>query len=155
MDVRESRLLIQEDVMDDPPNPRMAAMDMIMLSLGGKQRGIDRWQQLAQQAGLRMVQVHRDLNGKSESLCVIECVKDDSSENGTGMGEGLSTTSSPSPRHSPSSSISCADSSKALPPNAAQSGMMLASALTLPVDASRLTPILGAMARQVQAWLWR
>lgn len=63
--------------MEDPPSPRMSAMDMIMLSLGGKQRSLEQWRELASYAGLKVVGVHRDRSGRSESLCVIECVLDD------------------------------------------------------------------------------
>lgn len=63
--------------MEDPPSPRMSAMDMIMLSLGGKQRSLEQWRELASYAGLKVVGVHRDRSGRSESLCVIECILDD------------------------------------------------------------------------------
>ncbi|KXJ91696.1 S-adenosyl-L-methionine-dependent methyltransferase [Microdochium bolleyi] len=169
MDPHESRLLIQEDVMDDPPNPRMAAMDMIMLSLGGKQRSLDKWRQLARQAGLRVVQVHRDRSGKSESLCVIECVRDDRDD--TDLGGLSSATSRSDTSHnrtaspqsssrqslSPSTSSAATVSEKLQPPT----GPMVASALALPPMSffapitTGLTESLARATRQARAWLWR
>ncbi|KAG8162552.1 hypothetical protein KVR01_008317 [Diaporthe batatas] len=70
----DSRLLIQEDVLDNPPNQWAAYLDFMMLGLGGKQRTLQNWEQLLGSVGLRIASVTRG-EGPWKSLSVIEAVK--------------------------------------------------------------------------------
>lgn len=70
----DSRVLIQEDVMDNPPQPLAATLDVLMLGLGGKQRTLDCWIQVAAAAGLEVSGVSRG-KGRWTSLGVVECIK--------------------------------------------------------------------------------
>lgn len=70
----DSRLLIQEDVLENPPHPWAAYLDFMMLGLGGKQRTLKNWEQLLGSVGLRVASVTRG-EGPWKSLSVIEAVK--------------------------------------------------------------------------------
>lgn len=70
----DSRLLIQEDVLDNPPHQWAAYLDFMMLGLGGKQRTLQNWEQLLGSVGLRIASVTRG-QGPWKSLSVIEAVK--------------------------------------------------------------------------------
>ncbi|KAK0630493.1 O-methyltransferase [Bombardia bombarda] len=70
----DSKLLLQEDVLDNPPNLWSASMDFLMLGFGGKQRTRETWDQLAGEAGLEIVGVSRG-KGTWENQTVIELVK--------------------------------------------------------------------------------
>lgn len=72
----DSRLLIQEDVLDNPPHQWAAYLDFMMLGLGGKQRTLKNWEQLLGSVGLRIASVTRG-EGPWKSLSVIEAVKQD------------------------------------------------------------------------------
>jgi hypothetical protein len=70
----DSRLLIQEDVLDNPPHQWAAYLDFMMLGFGGKQRTLKNWEQLLGSVGLRIASVTRG-EGPWKSLSVIEAVK--------------------------------------------------------------------------------
>ncbi|KAH8895454.1 O-methyltransferase [Thozetella sp. PMI_491] len=70
----DSRLLIEEDVMENPPYHIAAMMDIMMLGYGGKQRTIELWEKIAAEAGLRISSVSRG-SGPWKTMCVIECMK--------------------------------------------------------------------------------
>lgn len=70
----DSRLLIQEDVLDNPPHQWAAYLDFMMLGFGGKQRTLKNWEQLVGSVGLRIASVTRG-EGPWKSLSVIEAVK--------------------------------------------------------------------------------
>lgn len=70
----DSRLLLQEDVMENPPNHMAAMLDFMMLGFGGKQRTLQTWEQVVGDAGLRIASISRG-QGPWRSLAVIECVK--------------------------------------------------------------------------------
>lgn len=70
----DSRLLIQEDVLDNPPHQWAAYLDFMMLNLGGKQRTLKNWEQLLGSVGLRIASVSTG-EGPWKSLSVIEAVK--------------------------------------------------------------------------------
>ena len=68
----DSKLLIQEDVLDETPDPLASVVDMLMMSFGGKQRTLDCWNQVTSEAGLQISGIFRGTQG---SLAVIECTK--------------------------------------------------------------------------------
>ncbi|OIW23060.1 O-methyltransferase [Coniochaeta ligniaria NRRL 30616] len=70
----DSRLLLQEDVMENPPNHMAAMLDFMMLGFGGKQRTLQTWEEVVGNAGLRISSISRG-EGPWRSLAVIECVK--------------------------------------------------------------------------------
>jgi O-methyltransferase domain len=70
----DSKVVIQEDVMDNPPSNSAAMLDIMMLGFGGKQRTLETWQKVISAAGLQISSVAKG-NGPWKSLCVIECVK--------------------------------------------------------------------------------
>jgi len=70
----DSKLLIEEDILDNPPNPIAAVTDMMMMNFGGKQRNLETWQRIAANAGLRITGVFRGESTHS-SIGVLECEK--------------------------------------------------------------------------------
>ncbi|KAK7739767.1 hypothetical protein SLS53_005737 [Cytospora paraplurivora] len=48
----DSRLLVQEDVLDNPPNKMASFMDFMMIGFGGKQRTLESWSRLFNAVGL-------------------------------------------------------------------------------------------------------
>jgi hypothetical protein len=70
----DSRLLVQEDVMENPPNHMAAMLDFMMLGFGGKQRTLQKWEEMTGNAGLKITSISRG-KGPWRSLAVIECVK--------------------------------------------------------------------------------
>ena len=78
----DSRLLLQEDIMENPPNHMAAMLDFMMLGFGGKQRTLQTWEEVIGNAGLRISSISKG-KGPWRSLAVIECVKkEDSTSNG-------------------------------------------------------------------------
>ena len=72
----DSRILIEEDVMDDPPNRYTAAFDFTMLGFGGKQRTEGCWREvITRSGGLRLASITKG-HGRLKSSCVIQCVKE-------------------------------------------------------------------------------
>ena len=66
----DSRLLIVEVLVDDPPTTRQATFDMMMLIAAGKERTLASFEHIAGRAGLRITQV-----SQFEKLtAVIECM---------------------------------------------------------------------------------
>ncbi|KAI3392444.1 hypothetical protein diail_5688 [Diaporthe ilicicola] len=70
----DSRLLIQEDVLGNPPHQWTAYLDLMMMGIGGKQRTLKNWEQLLGSVGLRIASV-AGAEGPWKSLSVIEAVK--------------------------------------------------------------------------------
>jgi hypothetical protein len=70
----DSKLLLQEDIMDNPPYHMAATLDFMMMGFGGKQRTLETWEEVVGNAGLRISGVSRG-KGSWRSLAVIECVK--------------------------------------------------------------------------------
>lgn len=70
----DSRLLIQEDVMGNPPHYTSTMLDFMMLTFGGKQRSLECWKDVLGRAGLDINNVSRG-QGPWRHLAVIECVK--------------------------------------------------------------------------------
>jgi hypothetical protein len=69
-----SRVLINEDILDDPPHQMQAWLDFMMLGFGGKQRSIDMWDKILGDAGLKRTSVSRG-QGPWRGLGVLEAVK--------------------------------------------------------------------------------
>ncbi|OHW97999.1 o-methyltransferase [Colletotrichum incanum] len=70
----ESRLLIQEDVMGNPPHWTTTMLDFMMLTFGGKHRTLECWTNVLRRAGLEIKSVSMG-NGPWRHLAVIECTK--------------------------------------------------------------------------------
>lgn len=68
----DSRLLIVEQVLDNPPNGHASALDVMMAVIGGKERTLEKFGEIAAQAGLRIVKSHET---KGSDVAVIECAK--------------------------------------------------------------------------------
>ncbi|OAP63925.1 hypothetical protein AYL99_03152 [Fonsecaea erecta] len=68
----DSRVLITEQVMPNPPTALNAWTDLCMMNLGGKERTEKMFDDLTASAGLKMVGVHKSL---ATDVAVIECVK--------------------------------------------------------------------------------
>ncbi|TLD30860.1 hypothetical protein PspLS_03035 [Pyricularia sp. CBS 133598] len=68
----DSRILIAEDVSSNPPHPLTAMMDMLMLTVGGKERTMEDFEAVIKEAGLRVSSVSRSADSP---MAVIECVK--------------------------------------------------------------------------------
>lgn len=69
---RDSRLLIVDLLMDNPPTPSAAAMDLFMCITAGKERTIEMFERLTADAGLRITRI---VPGKTSEMGVLECVK--------------------------------------------------------------------------------
>ncbi|KAK3690325.1 O-methyltransferase [Podospora appendiculata] len=70
----DSKLLLQEDIAENPPNRESAWLDLLMLGFGGKQRTLDNWERVLGAAGLEIASIASG-KGPWKSLRVIECVK--------------------------------------------------------------------------------
>ena len=68
----DSRVLIVEQALTNPPTARAATADVLMSTLGGKERTVEMFQVLAMQAGLTIVQVYPS---PDSDYVVIECMK--------------------------------------------------------------------------------
>lgn len=67
----DSRILLEEDVMDSPPHHMAAMLDLMMLGFGGKQRTIECWHDVVGRAGLEIKTVSKG-KGPWRSLAVLE-----------------------------------------------------------------------------------
>lgn len=65
----DSRLLIVETLMTNPPSPLQAAMDLMMLTLSGKERTLEGFKAITGRAGLKITKVS-EIPGFN---AVIEC----------------------------------------------------------------------------------
>lgn len=74
----DSRILIEEDIHDDPPHNMAAMLDFMMLGLGGKERQLSCWEKVIGNAGLKIRSISRG-KGPWRTLSVIECVKEEAS----------------------------------------------------------------------------
>lgn len=68
----DSKLLIVDHVMDDPPSPQASSSDLFMACLGGKERTLHNFEAITAQAALKIVGVHRN---EGTDAAVVECVK--------------------------------------------------------------------------------
>lgn len=68
----DSRLLIVEQVLGNPPSPFAAANDVWMATIGGKERPLESFDAIASRAGLKIAKVHPT---PGSEVAVIECKK--------------------------------------------------------------------------------
>jgi hypothetical protein len=66
----DSRVLIVEQVLTNPPAAFVAVNDVYMMTLGGKERTLEGFRQIATRAGLEVVRAH-DTTGSD--VAVVEC----------------------------------------------------------------------------------
>ncbi|OLN97441.1 Demethylsterigmatocystin 6-O-methyltransferase 1 [Colletotrichum chlorophyti] len=71
----DSKILIQEDIMDSPPTAHASSVDFMMLGIGGKQRTLQCWEKVISQAGLKISGISRPKSQQQHAIAVIECVK--------------------------------------------------------------------------------
>ncbi|KAL0941938.1 o-methyltransferase [Colletotrichum truncatum] len=67
----DSKVLIAETVMDNPPMAMQSMFDFTMINIGGKERTLKGWTELAARAGLKVENVY----GRGQFIQIIECVK--------------------------------------------------------------------------------
>jgi hypothetical protein len=70
----DSKILLQEDVMDNPPSHMATMLDLMMMGFGGKQRTIENWKKVVDAAGLEISGISTG-KGPWRTLSVLECVK--------------------------------------------------------------------------------
>ncbi|KXJ87992.1 S-adenosyl-L-methionine-dependent methyltransferase [Microdochium bolleyi] len=68
----DSKLLIGDTVIQDPPSPAGAMVDFFLSTIGGKERTLDGFRQVVAQAGLRVTGV---FPAKQGDFTFMECVK--------------------------------------------------------------------------------
>lgn len=68
-----ARVLIVEQVVADPPSPRSAAADMIMLNIGGKERSAAGFKKIVEGAGMKIVNIHHK---EGSEVGMVECARD-------------------------------------------------------------------------------
>jgi hypothetical protein len=66
----DSRLLIVEQILDFPPLPFAAAADVLISTIGGKERTMDEFESVVSRAGLKISQVCRT---PDSDVGIIEC----------------------------------------------------------------------------------
>ncbi|KAI1462016.1 S-adenosyl-L-methionine-dependent methyltransferase [Annulohypoxylon moriforme] len=71
-DEPRARILISEHIMTNPPDRRVAAMDIIMMTWASRERTVQQFERLADRAGLVVVKVHQ---AEGSTLGVVECKK--------------------------------------------------------------------------------
>ncbi|RDL32697.1 S-adenosyl-L-methionine-dependent methyltransferase [Venustampulla echinocandica] len=69
----DSRVLIGEAVMDNPPARSVALVDFLLSTVGGKERTVDGFREIASRAGLKVRAVHQ---GKQRGMSIVECEKE-------------------------------------------------------------------------------
>lgn len=68
----DSRLLIVEEILSNPPTAFGSAQDILMAALGGKERTIEDWRALTGRAGLSLKATYRT---EGSGVAVIECAR--------------------------------------------------------------------------------
>ncbi|KAI1802767.1 S-adenosyl-L-methionine-dependent methyltransferase [Daldinia bambusicola] len=71
-DEPQARVLINEQIMTDPPHRFVASMDLLMLTMAARVRSEQQFEKLANQAGLILVKVHKP---EGTTMGVVECRK--------------------------------------------------------------------------------
>ena len=69
----DSKLIIGEDILHDPPQADEAYIDFIMLNVGGKQRNLMTWEKVISAAGLKISSISTAKGPMN--ISAIECVK--------------------------------------------------------------------------------
>lgn len=74
--VEDSRLLIQEHVLQNPRSISNALSDWAVLAVGGKERSLDMWHKLMGASGLKITHISEPKEPYNKFPCfVIECTK--------------------------------------------------------------------------------
>ncbi|CAK7231322.1 hypothetical protein SEUCBS140593_007886 [Sporothrix eucalyptigena] len=68
----DSKLLIVDHVMDNPPSANAASSDLFMACLGGKERTLHNFEEITAEAKLTIVGVHRNVG---TDAAIVECIK--------------------------------------------------------------------------------
>ena len=68
----DSRLLIVEQILGEPPSVEAGMMDVVMATIGGKERTRDMFGTLATAAGLKVNEIYP---AEGSDVGFIECVK--------------------------------------------------------------------------------
>lgn len=68
----DSRVLIAEQMLADPPKPQATAIDLIMLNIGGKERTRAMFDEVITKAGLELIGFH---SRPGSEHGVLECKK--------------------------------------------------------------------------------
>ncbi|KAF2669467.1 O-methyltransferase [Microthyrium microscopicum] len=68
----DSRVLIVDQIMENPPPPLVAQTDFCMLTISGKERTREMFEELVGRAGLKVLEVHL---AKGTPVGVVECIK--------------------------------------------------------------------------------
>jgi hypothetical protein len=68
----DSRILICELILDNPPMQAAAQTDLVVMNMSGKERTVKMFAELTEKVGLKIVKVHRH---KNALVGVVECVK--------------------------------------------------------------------------------
>jgi hypothetical protein len=69
----DSKLLIVENILSNPPQPFNAAMDILMSLIGGKERTAEGFHAIASAAGLKVEKIW--VSPDREDVAVVECSK--------------------------------------------------------------------------------
>lgn len=67
----DSKVLVVEYVLQNPPPPVGAMTDFGMMTIGGKERTAADWESVVARAGLKIERIH----GLEKKIQVIECAK--------------------------------------------------------------------------------
>lgn len=67
---KDSKLLIVEQILENPPNPFAVAADVFISTVGGKERTMEDFEYVTSQAGLKIVKVHRS---PGTDVGIVEC----------------------------------------------------------------------------------
>jgi hypothetical protein len=70
----DSKVLIGEDIMGNPPYYTETMLDLMMMGFGGKERTLECWKDVISKAGLKLSSISRG-KGPWKNMAVIECVK--------------------------------------------------------------------------------
>ena len=68
----DSRLLIVEQILTSPPSKLASATDLIMATLGGKERTMEGFKAITARAGL---DIKRVFPSEDSDIAVLECVR--------------------------------------------------------------------------------
>lgn len=68
----DSRLIIIEQIISNPPTAMVAAVDLFMMNVGGKERTVETFGELASKAGLKINKVNLT---EGFGLSAVECAK--------------------------------------------------------------------------------
>jgi O-methyltransferase domain len=68
----DSKVLIVEQILTNPPGPLVAYTDFVMINIGGKERTLKNFTKIAEEAGLKVDGLHMS---KHTPVGIVECSK--------------------------------------------------------------------------------